>query len=232
MKTQHIIPAIIPDSFMHLESKLDDLRGVVRRVQIDVMDNSYAPAVSWPYDKTDKNNFEFDIVKDGGLPGWQDFDFEIDLMVANPEEKISEWSLSGAKCIIFHVESTNNLDEIFRQCAGSRVEVALALKPSTDIGVLSSYINDAVFVQVMGSDTIGRHGVGLSDKAVEMVRNIKSEWKNVTVGVDIGVNAETVPKLCEAGATRFASGSAVFNYGSPVGSLVHLESVVSKCLVG
>ncbi len=230
MKSQHIIPAIIPDSLMYLETRLKDLSDVVRRVQVDVMDGTYAPTVTWPYDKEEKNDFEYEVENGTGLPYWQDFDFEIDLMTTKPEEKVLDWALSGARCIIFHVESTDRLNKALERCKENRVEMALAIKPSTDISVLEKYVEDALFVQVMGNDVIGRHGIELDEKALETIRSIKNRWNNIVVGADIGVNAETIPKLCEAGVTRFASGSAVFNYTSPAGAVAHLESVVSKCL--
>ncbi len=228
MKTQHIIPAIIPDSLLYLQSRLKEVRGFVRRVQIDVMDGTYVPVTTWPYDNSSREAFESKKKEGEGIPYWQDFDFEIDLMVENPENKILDWALVGARCVIVHVESTKNVSEVIDKCYENRLEVALALKPSTDISVLSENINRVLFVQVMGSDRIGHNGVSLDERVLDKIREIKNKWTETVVGVDIGVNEETIPSLCEAGATRFASGSAVFNYASPVGAISNLENIVSK----
>lgn len=228
MKTQHIIPAIIPESLDHLRSRLREVRGVVRRVQIDVMDGSYAPSLSWPYMGAVKEAFEAVRREDAGLPYWQDFDFEIDLLIKKPEDHIAEWALAGAASLIVHVESTEALSQIASECTKRRIELALAIKPSTNIEVIEPYLDRVLFVQVMGSERIGYHGVSLSNEAVETIRVLRKRWPKLVVGVDIGVTAETLPLLCEAGATRFAAGSAVFNYSSPAGALVHLENVVSK----
>jgi ribulose-phosphate 3-epimerase len=228
MQTQHIIPAIIPDSLEHLRSRLLEVRDVVTRVQIDVMDGSYAPTKSWPYAGADKDAFEAIRREDQGLPYWQDFDFEIDLLVKNPENRILEWALAGAACVIVHVESTEHLEDIAKLCHERRLELALALKPTTPIEVLEPYISQALFVQVMGNSRIGYHGVTLSDSALETVKSVKERWPSLTVGVDIGVNAETLPRLCEAGATRFAAGSSVFTSTSPQNTIPYLEDIVSK----
>lgn len=228
MKTQLIIPAIIPDSLSHLQSRLQDVQGVVRRVQIDVMDGTYAPTVSWPYAGVGREAFESERREDQGLPYWQDFDFEIDLLLQKPEDRLSEWALAGAKCLIVHVESTEKIEAIAQECFDRRIEIALALKPSTNIDRLSACVEQALFVQVMGNDKIGFHGVDLNPAALDTIRAIKERWPNTTVGVDIGVSAETLPKLCMAGATRFVAGSAVFNFSSPAGAISHLESIASK----
>lgn len=230
MKTQHIIPAIIPDSLTHLQSRLNDVHGVVRRVQIDVMDGTYAPTISWPYSGVDRESFEATRKEDQGLPYWQDFDFEIDLLLTKPEERISEWALAGATCFIVHIESTEKIDEIAKKCFELRIEMALALKPSTNIDLLASHVDQALFVQVMGNDKIGYHGVDLDPSALDSIRAIKQRWPDTIVGVDIGVSAETLPELCRAGATRFAAGSAVFNFSSPAGAISHLESITTECL--
>jgi pentose-5-phosphate-3-epimerase len=47
------------------------------------------------------------------------------------------------------------------------------------------------------------------------------------VGVDIGVKEETLPALMEAGATRFAAGSAIFEMGDAVRAWRHLEDIAN-----
>ena len=230
MRIQRIIPAIIPDSLTHLQSRLREVHGVVRRVQIDVMDGTYAPTSCWPYSGAGREAFESIRREDQGLPYWQDFDFEIDLLLKKPEERISEWALAGVACLIFHVETTDKLVEIAHECYTRRIEMALALKPSTDIEALAPYIERALFVQVMGNDRIGYHGVDFDTTALKTISAIKTRWPATTVGVDIGVSTETVTLLCNAGATRVAAGSSVFNFSSPAGAISHLEKIVASCL--
>jgi ribulose-phosphate 3-epimerase len=228
MKIQHIIPAIIPDSLEQLERKLRDIRGTAHRVQIDVMDGTYASGKSWPYDGAGREAFEAIRREDDGLPYWQDFDFEIDLLLKNPEERIDEWALAGAACLIAHVETTEKFADFIAACKDKRLEVALALKPSTEIEMLAPYVADAVFVQVMGNDLIGRNGVPLDERVFDKIKEIKWRWSEAVVGVDIGVNEETLPKLLEAGATRFASGSAIFESGDAVRAYKQLEALASN----
>lgn len=227
MKIQHVIPAIIPDSLEQLERKLREIRGTAHRVQIDVMNGTYAPGKSWPYDGAEREAFEAIRREDSGLPYWQDFDFEIDLLLKNPQERIDEWALAGAACLIAHVETTDKLAEFIATCTEKRLEVGLALKPSTDLEILAPHVSDVVFIQVMGNDNIGRYGVPLDERVFDKIKEIKWRWSDAVVGVDIGVNEKTLPRLMEAGATRFASGSAIFDSGDAVRAYTQLEAMAT-----
>jgi len=226
----HIIPAIIPNSYSDLESQLFAVRDTASRVQIDIMDASYTPKASWPYNKVDFDKFEALKREEQGFPYWQDLDFEMDLMVKHPETCIEEWTLAGATTLIIHIESTDKLEDIFAYASEHQIEIALALKSSTDIKLLAPYIDRAAFVQCMGSDEIGRHSVALDPKVLDTIRAIITRWPEVTVGVDIGVSEKTLPKLIEAGATRFAAGSAVFENGEAKEQLGKLESLAQGLL--
>jgi len=230
MRIQHIIPAIIPDSLIDLERNLRDVRGVAHRVQIDVMDGTYTTAKSWPYEGANREAFEAIRREDEGLPYWQDFDFEIDLLLKNPEERVEEWQLAGAACLIAHVESTEKLSEFVGACVDKRIEVGLAIKPSSDIELFAPFVETAQFVQVMGNDLVGKQGVPLDEKALDMIRAIKKRWPTLVVGVDIGVHEDTIPQLLDAGATRFAAGSAVYGMGDAARSYQKLERLVSEYL--
>jgi ribulose-phosphate 3-epimerase len=225
MIRQAIVPAIIPDSLLHLRSRLQEVRGVVRCVQVDVMDASFTPKASWPYEGTNADAFHALNREDGSVPFWQEFEIELDLMVQDPEKHVHAWVTSGVKRIIFHVESAVSLRSAIDSCRASRVEVACAIKPSTPLTVLEPYLADMLFVQCMGSDTIGRHGVALDPILPARIQEIHARWPNMLVGIDIGVSTETIPHLYQAGARRFAAGSAVFGKGDTLGSLRALEAM-------
>lgn len=214
-KSITIIPSIIPFSYEDLREHVQVVRSAVARVQLDVKDGSYAPGVAWPYDGADRVFFEALKRQDEGLPYWQDVDYEVDLLISDPLRRMEEWILAGAACLIVHVEEAGDLDTLFNLAYEKRIELALALRPSTDIAVLEGFAERAVFVQCMGSDHIGEQGVQLDPTAYDTVRALHSRWPSATIGVDIGVNEETLPMLVEAGATRFAVGSAVYESGEP-----------------
>ena len=209
-----VIPAIIPKNYKQVHDDVAQVKDYVKTVQIDVMDGEYAPEPSWPYNGVDFPQFRALVDQNEGLPYWELIDFEIDMMTLHPEEKIDDWISVGAKTLIIHKHSTDDetLEKIFERCSERGVEVALALKPSTPNEELAPFIEHTAFIQCMGNDKIGFHGVALDPSVLDKIRDLKERFGDIPVGVDIGVNFETAPGIIEAGATRLVSGSAI--YGS------------------
>ncbi len=228
--TAHIIPAIIPRSYEHLAEEMAKVSRAASRVQIDILDGIYTPKASWPYGGVDRESFDKVVSQENGLPEWEQIDVEIDLMVARPETCIEEWAHAGASTVIVHLESTEVLPEIITLCARFEIEFALAIKPLTDIDRLAPYVEQIAFVQCMGNQEVGRHGVPLDVRTLDTIRMIHTRWPALTIGVDIGVSEKTIPSLIDAGATRFAIGSAVFSATNPGEQVTSLESLVQSLI--
>lgn len=116
-----IIPAIMPKSLDDLRGKLLLVVPYVSHVQLDIMDGKFVPPKTWPYGggrnsaDTIDNSFKKILAEEEGLPMWDQVDFEIDLMVKEPERVVGDWITAGATRLIVHVESTKRLEEIVRQ---------------------------------------------------------------------------------------------------------------------
>lgn len=207
-----IIPAIIPKAWRDITEKVERVHKHVKRVQVDIVDGEYAPGASWPFNGADVPAYRDLVEERTGLPHWDSLSFELDMMVRRPEDVIDEWITAGFETLIIHVESTEKLDEVLARAEERGTGVALALKPSTENDVLEPFTERIAFVQCMGSDRIGHHGEPLDERVYDKIRNIKARW-DIPVGVDIGINRKTSPRLIEAGVTRLVSGSAVFGEG-------------------
>ena len=203
-----IIPAILPKDFAELEEKVEMVKGLVPLVQVDICDGKFVPSLTWPYKKTD-TNFAAIIKEDRGMPHWEDIDFEMDLMVADPEQYIDDWIKSGAKRLIVHLESTKNMDRIISQLQGV-VEIGIAINIDTPVDDLVPYIHDIDVVQCMGIRKIGFQGQSFDERVLEKVRELKTRFPERLVSVDGGVNTETAAALYAAGADRLIAGSVLF----------------------
>jgi len=207
-----VVPAIIPESFDDLESQMARVKGHVSRVQIDVANGSYAPSTTWPF----KNNEHFEklVHEEEGLPFWREIDVELDMLVRGPERFIDDWVHVGIAAAIIHIESTTQHSQILENLRMHKVEVGWGMVPNTPNEQLFEIIETVGmpnFVQVMGNDRIGYHGVGLDERVYDKVHALRSMFHDLPIAVDIGVNGETAPKLVEAGATKLVSGSAIFD---------------------
>lgn len=213
MKTE-IIPAILPKDFAELTEKVALMKGFAQTIQIDVCDGQFTPVPSWPYRKRD-DSFERIMHEEQGLPGWEDAEFEIDLMANKPEDVINDWVQAGAARIILHVEARGNLKEAIALMR-DRVEIGMALNIETPVDLLAPYAEDIAFIQCMGIDRIGYQHQAFDPKVVEKIAEIRKKYPNIPISIDGGVSLESAPRLIEAGAARLVIGSAIFDSENPI----------------
>ena len=202
-----VIPAIIPENLEDLYAKADRVRAYVNIVQVDIMDGKFAPVTSWPYN----NHEQFENLVKEGNPLLGDLSFDLDMMIERPEDVIGRWMELGAKALIIHIDSTKILEDIIPRAKERGVAVGIALRPYTNNDVLEHWIPDINFVQFMGNQKVGYHGVELDDRVLQKITKLRKKYPKLSISVDIGVNFETAPSLIKAGANKLISGSTIFN---------------------
>ncbi|WKZ26501.1 MAG: hypothetical protein QY304_00135 [Candidatus Paceibacterota bacterium] len=228
-----VIPAIIPKSFHDLEEKMSQVVGLVPLVQIDVMDGKLTPEASWPYLNSENTDFVAIKKEEKEFPFWEELDFEVDLMVRQPENVWFDWIIAGAKRIIFHVESTEDLGSLVKNFkeklpasdSALHIELGLALDIDTPNEKVYPFVPELDFVQFMGIAKIGFQGQPFDERVLEKIKSFKQKFPEAIVSVDGGVSLETAPRLIEAGATRLASGSAIFESGNISGTIENLKNL-------
>lgn len=210
-----VLPAIIPKNKQQLEEEIKKVSSFAKLVQVDISDGVFVPIKSWPYNGRDTEFFESLKTETEGWPQWQDVEFEIHLMVQNPETVIGDWIHTGVSGIVAHIEATDDFQRVIDICRESAVSVGVAIKPSTDISKLQWFADKVDFIQVMGSDELGKHGVELEDKAVEMIKSLREKYPERIIAIDIGVSEETEELLVSAGANKLISGGAILSSNHP-----------------
>lgn len=218
-----IIPAIMPKSFHDLADKADLVRSFVPLAQIDIMDGKFVKSKSWPYMESASpsgEHFERLVSQEELLPFFDEIDYELDLMIDEPEKHIFEWLPLGASRLIFHIEAIRDIELFFahdiwkegaREIGGQKViEIGLAINAGTPIEEIIPHVGKIDLVQCMGIEKIGYQGQPFDERVLEMINQLRTLAPNLPISVDGGVNIETAPLLRAAGATRLVSGSAVF----------------------
>lgn len=209
-----IIPAILPKSLDGLEGNLSRIRSVASTVQVDICDGLFVPNTTWPY--TERASFETILSEKEGLPFWEDFDYEIDLMVKESLPDAREWIQAGASTIIIHVESDDDrgaleaLQEFRARDGGPGTTLALALSLDTPIEKLESLTDLVDELQVMGIARIGFQGEPFDSRALDRIRELHAKYSSHTIGVDGGVTRDNIRVLIDAGATKLVAGSSIF----------------------
>jgi len=212
-----IIPAILPEDFEGLEREIAHVHRAAKTVQIDVTDGKFAPSTTWPYKNEQDENWLEILNQRVGLPHWEELDFEVDLMVVDQIAAASDWISAGVTRIIPHVEAlvAGDKEKLAELKTNFEVQIVMALNPSTPNSALDEYLDILDGVQFMGNDNIGFHGMKLDDRVYDKIRELRAKMPDLPIGIDIGVDFDTAPKLHEAGVNRFACGSLILNDSEP-----------------
>ncbi len=212
--------------FAEIEEKTSAIRGFAKTIQIDVCDGQFVPNATWPYRKHD-DSFEKILHEEEGLPGWQDFDFEIDLMANKPEEIVDEWVSAGASRIIIHAEAAGDVVKAVGILEG-RVEVGLALAMDTPLDAVTEHREKINFIQLMGIDNVGFQHQPFDEKVLGRIKEARIKFPGLPISVDGGVSLETAPELIAAGADRLVVGSAIFNDENPIQAVEDFKAIAAQ----
>lgn len=229
-----IIPAIIPKTFDDLEEHLSLVSRYTNWVQIDVLDGRLTSAKSWPYLSPVDDDFARIIREEEGFPFWEDLQFEIDLMIKEPEAVLHQWVAAGASRLVVHFESFESAEKAkeavddFKNkfsLPGSilSVQIGLAANLNTPLEEFSEIIPLFDFFQCMGIAEIGAQGNPFDERALERIEEIKEMHPDLPIAVDGGVNLDTAERLISAGATRLVAGSAIFESDNIPGTINELK---------
>jgi ribulose-phosphate 3-epimerase len=232
-----IIPAILEKNFSEIKNKLTALREQTKCVHIDICDGLFVPTQTWPFSSGHLGGFDdYDFQKimneEEGMPFWDEFDFEFDLMVADVVENFDLYMKLGPKRLIFHLGAQKNLEEFEHFLEGldmyirDNVEIGLAFKPSDDMSIVSRLSHKVDFLHCMGSDKIGFQGEAFSNKALDNIKFFKKNLPGVVISVDIGVNFQNAQNILDAGADRLTVGSSIWKSSDPIGALQSFQNLV------
>ncbi|MEK7116689.1 MAG: hypothetical protein AAB837_00810 [Patescibacteria group bacterium] len=220
-----IIPSIIPQDLNIVREKLDKLLGLVKKVQVDIVDGKYAPVKTWPFVEKNSDDLMKFARGEEKFPHIDDFILEIDMMILHPVEYLDDFISLGAKSFVIHIDSTDHIKECLDTIKNLGCEAGLGIKPSVDVDLLQPFLPQTDFVQFMGNDKIGHSGIELDNSIMNKIKYFHEKHPSTTIQIDIGVNEETIPKLKDAGVSRFISGSAIFNAPNIKEAIIKLQSL-------
>lgn len=219
-----IIPAILPQSYRGIELGVDKVHEMVDTVQIDFVDGHVAHTRTWLFNNKDTEHFSALEREDEGMPYWNSMNYEFDLMVKNPLEKMDMFMMLGPAKIIFHygtfeeaamLEYFENLPMIIQETTSFGIAIAIG----TDPAVLAPFIEYIDTIQCMGIKDIGFQGRPFDPDALTLVAAVRALYPDKDISVDGGVNLENAPLLKAAGATSLVVGSALFRSTDPHGTI-------------
>lgn len=229
-------------SSVDLSSQNIIYREKIKKIQIDFCDGLYVKSQTWsPLDvlyiteenKSNNNFREINNILEKGLPYWESFDYEADLMVdglrvdSNGDSNISKYieavAMLGFSHVVLHADNVSVLVKSILKAKEYMLSVAIS---SRDINVIKdillndiNIVNHIDCIQIMGIENIGFQCQPLSDDIVEKIKSIREILNNliinedtkIRVQIDGAMSNDTIQICKDARADDFVMGSAYFN---------------------
>lgn len=153
---------------------------------------------------------------------------EVHLMVNNAETFIKEYVDMQVNCIIFHIESVKDKEQVLKLISyikENNIQVGLSLNPNTNIEDIYEYIPyiHRVLVMSVNPGKGGQKFITDTTKKIEKLKAYIDENNyDIDIEVDGGINNKTVANVVEAGANILVAGNYIIssnNYAEAIKSL-------------
>lgn len=200
-----ISPSILSSDFANLEKEIKALDSAgADMIHIDVMDGHFVPnlTIGSPVIKS--------IRKCTTLP------FDVHLMVNYPEQSATQYIDAGADIITFHPESIKtSIENLIQQIKYYNVKVGIAVKPQTDIKIITPIINDLDLILIMTVNP-GFAGQKFMQEQCNKIKQIsdilsKKQLTDTIISVDGGIDNITAKEAIKSGANCLVAGSYIFS---------------------
>jgi ribulose-phosphate 3-epimerase len=210
-----IAPSLLAANFLELGREIEKLEAAgADALHIDVMDGHFVPNLSMGPVLIEA------IRRASKLP------LDVHLMITNAEIYLERYANAGADSITVHIEACVHAERTIKAIKALKCKAQLAINPSTPESCLSYLIDDLDLILVMSVNP-GFSGQTFIPSALKKIRAIKamldlSANKSCLIGVDGGINKETLAQCFHAGASYFVAGAAILHeddYGRAIQSL-------------
>lgn len=131
---------------------------------------------------------------------------DVHLMVDEPIKYIEDLAKLNTEIITFHLDSCDSPLEVINKIKEYNIKVGIAINPSDDINIINDYIDLIDYVLIM-SVVPGRGGQEFIKDVLIKLDYLKNKY--LLVGIDGGINSETVRYLKNYDIDIIVSGSYI-----------------------
>ena len=129
-----------------------------------------------------------------------------------------------------HYEACAHLHRTIQEIHAAGMKAGVSLNPSTPVSVLEDIIGDVELVLLMSVNP-GFGGQKFIENTIQKVGRlrqlIQQSGSHALIEVDGGVQAETAPRLVQAGTDVLVSGSYIFKADDPLTVIHELKALDS-----
>lgn len=178
---------------------------VIDLIHMDVMDGCFVPNI------TIGPGFIRDLKKHTDIP------LDVHLMIEKPENSLDKYIELKPEYIVIHYESTRFPARCLRLIKENGIKSGIALNPATPVEAIYDLIAYCDMILIMSIDP-GFSGQPFMKEAFSRISKLKeylvsSDYSDVKIQVDGGINDHNVRDVVLAGAEVIVAGSSLFNGG-------------------
>ena len=176
--------------------------GGVDSIHLDVMDGHFV------------DNLTVGPIVVGALRPVTDLPFHSHLMITNPLAYAERFADAGSDLIVFHVESDDDATAVIEAIERAGKRPGIALNPETVGEAVHPYLErvDLLLVMTVHPGWGGQPFIGEVLPKLSALRDeIARRGLDVPIGVDGGVNLETIGRAHAAGGAVLVTGNALYS---------------------
>lgn len=202
-----IAPSILSADFAKLGEQVKMVEDAgAELLHIDVMDGHFVP------------NITIGPLVVQSLRKHSKLEFDVHLMIDNPEKYIEDFARAGADIITVHVESTRHIHRLVQQIKACGIKAAVALNPGTPLETLPYILTELDMILLMTVNP-GFGGQKFIEIVVPKIAALSALLRkinpNCAIQVDGGINPDTAQLVSRAGAQILVAGAAIFGADDP-----------------
>lgn len=212
-----VSPSLLAADFLNLHKDIEMInRSEADWLHMDVMDGSFVPNISFGFPVIEA------VAKKCKKP------LDVHFMIKSPERYIEQTAKVGAMMMNVHYEACLHLNRTIHEIHAAGMKAGVTLNPATPVCMLEDVIADVDMVLLMSVNP-GFGGQPFIENTINKVkrlrRMISDAGSHALIEVDGGVQAETAPRLVDAGVDVLVSGSYIFKSATPEQVIHELKSL-------
>ena len=154
---------------------------------------------------------------------------DVHMMVIEPEKLVEPFAKAGADNITFHLEATDNPENVIDLIRSTGCKVGVSIKPKTSLDSLFPLLDKVDVVLIMTVEP-GFGGQGYLLGSNERIAKIKSYLNEhgldqVLIEVDGGVKLHNAKEVLDAGADILVAGSEGFKSDDPIKTIQEFYNI-------